>query len=102
MREAVLDPEISDWLNRLLFDEIVPTLAGRVEAPATFAKQVLERFRNPFLEHQLKDIASYHEAKVRIRLMTTRAEFVEKFGRPPELLDEAIAGSRLVSSLVDK
>ena len=92
VREAVLDTEIADWLNRLLFEEIVPALEGRVEAPAAFARQVLERFRNPFLEHQFKDIAAYHEAKVKIRLVPTRAEFLEKFGRTPRLLDEAIAG----------
>jgi tagaturonate reductase len=78
-------------LNRLLFEEIVPTLDGRVEAPESFARQVLERFRNPFLEHQFRDIAAYHEAKVTIRLAPTRAEFIEKFGRVPKLLEEAIS-----------
>jgi len=91
VREAVLDPEISDWLNRLFFDEIIPTVRGRVEAPEEFAGQTLERFRNPFLEHKLSDIAAYHEAKVQVRLVPTRAEFVAKFGRAPPLLDEAIA-----------
>jgi tagaturonate reductase len=90
VREAVSDPKIAGWLNHLLFDEIVPTLQGRVEAPEAFARQVLERFRNPFLEHQFKDIAAYHEAKVKIRLVPTRAEFVEKFGRVPKRLEEAI------------
>jgi tagaturonate reductase len=89
--EAMNDPTIVDWLQRLLFDEIVPTLAGRVEQPAEFARQTLERFRNPFLQHKLSDIAVYHDAKVKIRLVPTRTEFVEKFGRPPQLLDEAIA-----------
>jgi tagaturonate reductase len=93
VREAVSDPDIAAWLNRLLFEEIVPTLKGRVEEPEKFARQVLERFCNPFLEHLFKDIASYHEAKVKIRLIPTRAEFVEKFGRTPQLLDEAIAAS---------
>ncbi|HEV3116297.1 MAG TPA: altronate dehydrogenase [Gemmataceae bacterium] len=93
VREAVADSEIAAWLNRLLFDEIVPTVKGRVDDAEKFAYQVLERFRNPFLDHQFKDIASYHEAKVKIRLIPTRAEFVDKFGRTPPLLDEAIAAS---------
>jgi tagaturonate reductase len=91
VREAVLDPEIADWLHRLLFEEIVPTLAGRVEDAEGFARQTLERFRNPFLVHKIADIAVYHDAKVKIRLVPTRAEFVAKFGRTPPLLDEAIA-----------
>jgi tagaturonate reductase len=90
VREAVADPEIRAWLDRLLFDEIVPTLEGRVEAPEEFARQTIERFQNPFLEHKFTDIAVYHDAKVKIRLVPTRAEFVEKFGRAPPLLDEAI------------
>jgi tagaturonate reductase len=91
VREAVLDPEIAAWVDRLLCEEIIPTLEGRVEDPVGFARQTLERFRNPFLEHKLADIATYHEAKVRIRLVSTRDEFVRKFGRTPPLLEEAIA-----------
>jgi hypothetical protein len=49
------------------------------------------RFRNPFLVHKVSDIRVYHEQKVKIRLASTRAEFVDRFGRPPSLLDEAIA-----------
>src|SRR5215831_1690420 len=90
VREAVSDPEISAWLDKLLFEEIVPVLRGRVEGPEEFAKQTLERFRNPFLVHKFSDIRAYHDAKVKIRLIPTRDEFQTKFGRVPALLDEAI------------
>lgn len=91
VREAVLDPQIAAWLDRLLFEEIIPTLQGRVADPEGFGRQTLERFCNPFLEHKLADIATYHAAKVKIRLVTTRDEFVRKFGRKPPLLEDAIA-----------
>jgi tagaturonate reductase len=97
VREAVSDPEIAAWLDRLLFEEIVPVLQGRVEEPERFARQTLERFRNPFLEHKIADIAVYHDAKVKIRLVPTRAEFIEKFGRTPPLLDEAITSAHPAS-----
>lgn len=93
VREAVNDPEITGWLNRLLFEEIVPVLQGRVEEPEAFANQTLERFRNPFLVHKISDILSYHAEKVRIRLIPTRDEFEAKFGRTPPLLDAAIQAS---------
>jgi tagaturonate reductase len=76
-----------------LFDEIVPVLEGRVDAPDVFARQTLERFSNPFLEHKLSDIAAYHVEKVKIRLLPTRDEYVARFGRSPPLLEEAIAWS---------
>jgi tagaturonate reductase len=91
VREAVLDPELGAWLGRLLFDEVVPVLEGRVESPATFAREVLERFRNPFVEHKLADIAAHHADKVQVRLVPTRDEYRARFGRNPPLLDEVLA-----------
>jgi tagaturonate reductase len=93
VRDAVNDPDIAAWLDRLLFEEIVPVLRGRVEGPEEFARQTLERFRNPFLVHKISDILSYHDAKVEIRLIPTRDEFQKMFGRVPPLIDEAITAS---------
>lgn len=93
VRDAMADAEIASWLRRLLFDEIVPTLEGRVEAPIEFAEQTLERFRNPFLDHKISDILTYHDEKVKIRLIPTREEYQAKFGRMPKLLAEAIGGA---------
>ena len=82
---------MGQWLERLLFEEIVPVLQGRVEEPVQFAKQTLERFRNPFLEHKLADIATHHASKVQVRLAPTKAEYEAKFGKSPPLLAEVLA-----------
>jgi tagaturonate reductase len=91
VREAVSDPELGAWLERLLLDEVVPTLAGRVEGPEDFAYEVLDRFRNPFIEHKLADIAVHHTTKVQVRLVPTAAEFQAKFGKAATLLSEVLA-----------
>jgi tagaturonate reductase len=91
VREAVNDAELGAWLERLLFEEIVPVLEGRVDDAPGFARQTLERFRNPFIEHKLADIAAHHAKKVAVRLVPTRAEFLDKFGRQPPLLDEVLS-----------
>lgn len=93
VRECVEHPEIGPWLERLLFEEIVPVLDGRVEDPAGFARATLDRFRNPFLEHRLASIALNHESKVQVRLQPTLEEYREKFGRDPELLSAALQTS---------
>jgi tagaturonate reductase len=90
VRDAVNDAELGPWLERLLFEEIVPVLEGRVEGPAEFARQVLDRFRNPFFEHQLASIAAHHAAKVQVRLVPTLDEFKAKFGRTPPLLQDVL------------
>jgi tagaturonate reductase len=88
--EALDHPETRAWLEELLYGEIVPTLAGRCEGPEAFARQVLERFRNPFLRHRLADIAQYHAAKKDVRLTPTHREFRKKYGHVPPVLDEVL------------
>lgn len=90
VRDAVNDPDLGAWLWRLLSEEIVPTLDGRVDQPLRFAEQTIERFKNPFLEHKFADIALHHESKMRVRLLPTRDEFAAKFGKQPPLLNEVI------------
>lgn len=91
VREAVSDPELGRWLEELLFEEVVPVLEGRVEGPAEFAREVLDRFRNPFIDHKLADIALHHATKVQVRLVPTAEEYHAKFGREAARLQEVLA-----------
>ncbi len=95
VREAVSDPDIGAWLSRLLAEEVVPVLQGRVDGPEEYARETLERFANPFLVHKLSDIALNHPAKLKTRLLSTYRDYREKFGKEPveiaRLLREAVA-----------
>lgn len=86
VRQCLDDPEVGEWLEGLLFEEIVPVLEGRCDDPAGFARSVLDRFRNPFLEHRLASIALNHEAKIATRLLPTLREYRERFGEEPPRL----------------
>lgn len=90
VRDAVSDPDLGAWLWRLLSEEIVPTLEGRVDQPLRFAEQTVERFKNPFLDHKFADIALHHESKVKVRLVPTRDEYAAKFGKQPVLLNDVL------------
>ena len=90
VRQAVEDPAIGAWLRSLLFEEIVPTIAGRTDSPEQFAEQTLERLANPLLEHRLADIALYHEVKLKTRLLPTYEEYRQRFGRNAKLLGEIL------------
>ena len=84
------DAGIGSWLRALLFQEIVPTVSDRVEDAEGFAREVLERFRNPFVEHRLEDIALHHEEKLLTRLLPTREEYAEQTGEDPVILTEIL------------
>lgn len=94
VRRCLEDPEIGGWLVGLLFEEIVPVLEGRCDDPAGFAREVLDRFRNPFLEHRLASIALNHEAKVATRLLPTLREYRESFGQVPPRLAALLGADR--------
>ncbi len=90
VRDAVNDAKLGAWLVNLFETEVVPVLEGRVEQGSAFAREVLDRFRNPFLDHKLADIAMHHDQKVQVRLVPSRDEFQAKFGKPAPLLCELL------------
>lgn len=91
VQQALKDPEVMDWVLGLLYEEIMPAIAYRVPDVARFARQTLERFSNPFLQHRLADIAKYHQDKVNVRLQSTADEYERLFGKKPRRLSEAIS-----------
>jgi tagaturonate reductase len=64
VRETLDDPAGRKYLDTLYDDEVLPVLlaAGIAEAPG-YRRSVIERFRNPFLDHRLANIADNHASK---------------------------------------
>lgn len=91
VREAMEDPAIAAWMEALMLEEIVPALGERIVDGAAFARTTIERFRNPFQDHHLEDIAIHHDQKLVIRLVPTYRDHVERFGRAPRLLGQVLA-----------
>src|SRR5262249_12385657 len=88
--QVLKDPVADRWIRDVLFEEIVPTIAYRLEQIALFADQTREGMRNPFQVHKLSAIALNHYDKVKIRLETTAGEYEKLFGKKPAKLIEAI------------
>ena len=68
VREAVDHPMLGPFMKQL-FKEIIP--AANIPEPEAraFADQVLERFANPWLDHEWRVIATNQEEKFRIRVL---------------------------------
>src|SRR5207244_11176517 len=52
VREAALQPRLGAFLRHILFEEIPAGTELPGDAAAAFARTVLERFRNPWLDHE--------------------------------------------------
>ncbi|WP_181148940.1 hypothetical protein [Arthrobacter sp. MYb222] len=57
VKEAFSTPLVDRLINQMVAQEVLPTIDGDRHELEAFTKQILERFYNPFLQHQLADIA---------------------------------------------
>ena len=91
VREAVEHPRLGAFLRRLLFEEIIPVSDVPAEDAVPFAHSVIERFRNPWLDHEWRTIATNQDTKMQIRVEPLIVRFVNRRGQPPEGLALACA-----------
>lgn len=80
--EAVADKQLYGFLNACLYGCILPVL-GENESDLSFAKAVLERFRNPYLAHRWESISLNSVSKFSARVLPTVDDTVNKGGEPP-------------------
>ena len=71
---------------RASLEEIVPFVSPDRSMTERFAAEVEERFRNPYLNHQLTSIALNSISKWRARVLPTFRDFFRANGRIPEHL----------------
>jgi tagaturonate reductase len=91
VREAVEDDETRSFIDRVVFDEIIPTLDLPDEELRSFAASVMERFENPFIRHELSSIALNSISKFKVRVLPSLLEFRHRKGVLPEGLAKSLA-----------
>jgi tagaturonate reductase len=71
VRDAMEDEEFSDFIKTLMLEEIAPSIPVNLPegAARTFGLQVLDRFRNPYLEHRWISITLQYSSKMKLRVI---------------------------------
>jgi tagaturonate reductase len=95
VREAIGHARLGAFLRRMLFDEIIPGTDLPADAAQQFAQSVVERFRNPWLDHEWRVILTNQEAKMRIRVVP----LIVAAAKPPQRLALACAAHLMVTKL---
>jgi fructuronate reductase len=91
--EAIADPELRDFVTRLVTEELVPTVPDTPGIDLDdFVGQMLERFANPRIAHRLEQIATGAEHKLPQRFGAPAAE-LRAAGREPVLIEEVLAAA---------
>lgn len=86
VREAVEDERMGAFIKNALFEEILPTLDFPQAQLEKYANDVLDRFKNPFIKHQLISISLNSIAKYKTRVLPTLLAYVEQKKELPKNL----------------
>ena len=91
VRDCMQDTAIRSFLEKTMFNEIIPTLDLPRDEVKGFASSVIDRFDNPYIDHQLLDIALNSASKWKARVMPSLTEYVKRFGKLPHRLSFSLA-----------
>jgi tagaturonate reductase len=91
VRDCMNDEVISAFMDKVIFQEIIPTLDLPREELEDFASSVKERFNNPFIDHELIAITLNSTAKWRARLLPSLKEYLNKIGQIPNCISASLA-----------
>jgi tagaturonate reductase len=84
--DCMKDPIIHGHINKMLNEEIIPMLTLPKAELEAFAAAVLERFANPFIQHELLSISLNSVSKYTARNLPILEQYVAKKGAVPTRL----------------
>ena len=94
VRQAMDDVLFRRYIEQLMYTEIAVAVESseitRAEAEA-FAAKVIDRFRNPFIEHRWTSIAVNYSSKLPLRSLPLIERYVERTGMLPWFMAVSVA-----------
>lgn len=84
VRDCMSNQTIFRFIHETIYKEIIPTLTLPEQELTSFAESVIERFKNPYIDHRLLDISLNSVSKWKARVMPTMIDYYEKSKRLPK------------------
>ncbi len=91
VRDCMKDDVIRGFMNKTIYEEIIPTLTLPENELLDFAKAVTDRFNNPFIDHALLAISLNSTSKWKARVLPSFKGYVEKYERLPKCITASLA-----------
>ena len=106
VRDCMNDDVIKGFMNKMLYDEVIPTLPLDKDDLLKFAAAVSDRFNNPFVNHELMSISLNSTSKWKARNMPSFLEYIKEKKELPVCLTMSLAAyiafySNDIQSLTD-
>lgn len=77
VKEAVEDEHVGPFIRSMLEEEVFPGLPLPEDELLLYTQSVWDRFCNPFVKHQLRDIALNGVSKFQTRILPSLLDYVE-------------------------
>jgi len=91
VRDCMQNDTVRGFMNKMLNEEVIPTLPLDRKDLDAFAAAVQDRFNNPFVNHELMSISLNSTSKWRARNMPSFLEYVEAKKELPPCLTASFA-----------
>ena len=71
VKEAMDNPDFLQFINQLMVNEIAPAIPYTIDEQdkMEFIQTVIDRFRNPNIEHQWLSISAQYSSKIKLRVL---------------------------------
>jgi tagaturonate reductase len=89
VKDAMNDATFSTYITNLVMQEIAPAIVNHeitLQEAKNFAAIVLDRYRNPHIDHQWLSITMQYSSKMQMRNIPTILNYYEKIGSIPEYM----------------
>lgn len=104
VKAAMEDELFENYIENLMMYEISPAIPFAIaeDEKKVFGLNVLDRFRNPYLQHQWLSITMQYSSKLVTRVLPVLNKYYELFEKPPELISMGFAAYILFMRPVKK
>ncbi|MHB1179463.1 MAG: tagaturonate reductase [Daejeonella sp.] len=85
VKQAMGDEKMLHFISNIMFEEISAAIPYPVSSDISleFCQQVLDRFRNPHIEHHWLSISVNYTAKMELRVVPVLIRYYEVYGQVP-------------------
>jgi tagaturonate reductase len=104
VKAAMEDKLFESYVENLMMHEVSPAIPFDIseDEKREFGVKVLDRFRNPYLQHQWLSITMQYSKKLAMRVLPVLNKYYELFKKPPELISMGFAAYILFMRPVKK
>jgi tagaturonate reductase len=104
VKDALNDSLMEKFMTILMLTEMAPALPSNIDTKLAqrYGREVMDRFRNPYLNHKWHSITFQYSMKIRTRVMPLLYKYYEIFETVPQYLARCFAAYLLFMKTVEE